>query len=398
VSRVAYLDCFGGLAGDMLLAALLDAGAPRAVLDDAVHALGLPDVRVTVERVERHGIGATLVKVVVPPSDPPRLALELLERVAAASIPDRVRAQALDALQRLVAVEAGIHATDPDRVHLHELGGADTLVDVCGAFALLDALDVERLVCSPLPYARGTIQGAHGTLPGPAPATLALLVRMPLQGVEATGEFVTPTGAAIAATAVDDWGELPAMTLEGIGYGAGTRDTAERPNLLRVVLGQPATTDLGSTADVVLLEANLDDLLPELVPDAIERCTAAGALDVWVAPVQMKKGRPGVIVSAIARPDSERAVAAALLEHTSTLGVRVSVLRRYELDRRMEEVRVDGRPIRVKIGLLDGRVVNVAPEHDDCAAVAIGTGRPVKQVWAEALVAATALVSSEPGS
>jgi uncharacterized protein (DUF111 family) len=166
---------------------------------------------------------------------------------------------------------------------------------------------------------------------------------------------------------------------------------------VRVVLGVTDAERPGS-GEVVLLEANLDDLVPELVPDAIERCVAAGALDVWVAPVQMKKGRPGVIVSAIARPQAEHAVAVALLEHTSTLGVRVSTLRRHELDRRTEEVEVDGRPIRVKVGLLEGRVVNVAPEHDDCAAVAAGTGRPVKQVWAEALVAATALVASEPGA
>jgi hypothetical protein len=165
-----------------------------------------------------------------------------------------------------------------------------------------------------------------------------------------------------------------------------------------VVLGVADGAERPGSGEVVLLEANLDDLVPELVPDAIERCVAAGALDVWVAPVQMKKGRPGVVVSAIARPQAEHAVAVALLEHTSTLGVRVSTLRRHELDRRTEEVEVDGRPIRVKVGLLEGRVVNVAPEHDDCAAVAAGTGRPVKQVWAEALVAATALVASGPGA
>jgi hypothetical protein len=394
--KVAYLDAVGGLAGDMLLGALLDAGAPRAALDDAVRTLRL-DAEIVARRVQRHGIEAMLVEVVTRPRDSARPARELLDLVAATAFPDRVRGRSLEALRRLASVEAAVHGADPESVVLHELGGDDTLVDVCGAFALLEALGVRRVVAAPLPYSRGLIDGPHGTMPSPAPATLALLEGAPIRGVDVEGELVTPTGAAIAAVAVDEWGELPPMTLGAVGYGAGARDIVELPNLVRVVLGVTDAERPGS-GEVVLLEANLDDLVPELVPDAIERCVAAGALDVWVAPVQMKKGRPGVVVSAIARPQAEHAVAVALLEHTSTLGVRVSTLRRHELDRRTEEVEVDGRPIRVKVGLLEGRVVNVAPEHDDCAAVAAGTGRPVKQVWAEALVAATALVASGPGA
>jgi pyridinium-3,5-bisthiocarboxylic acid mononucleotide nickel chelatase len=394
--KVAYLDAVGGLAGDMLLAALLDAGAPRAALDDVVRALRL-DVEIAERRAQRHGIEAMLLDVAARPRASARPARELLDLVAATALPDRVRERSLEALRRLATVEAVVHGAQPEAVVLHELGGDDTLVDICGVFALLEALEVRRVVGAPLPYSRGLIGGPHGTLPSPAPATLALLEGAPLRGVGVDGELVTPTGAAIAAVAVDAWGELPAMTLGAVGYGAGTRDVSELPNVLRVVLGI-ADAERPGAGEVVLLEANLDDLVPELVPDAIERCVAAGALDVWVVPVQMKKGRPGVVVSAIARPQAEHAVAVALLEHTSTLGVRVSTLRRHELDRRVEEVEVDGRPIRVKVGLLDGRVVNVAPEHDDCAAVAAGTGRPVKQVWAEALVAATALVTSGPGA
>ena len=390
MTRVAYLDCVGGLAGDMLLGGLIDAGAAPEALIDAVASFAFGDeARIETERVHRAGVAATKVHVVLTDADAPpgRPASVLLDLVLAAPLPARAKERSLDALGRLAAVEAAIHGPELAEVFLHELGGLDTLIDVCGSFVLLDALGVDRLVCSPLPYARGVAQIAHGAIPTPGPATLELLKGAPLVGVEAGGEFVTPTGAAIVAVAADAWGELPPLTLEAVGYGAGSRDVPGHPNVVRVVLG--TARDVAASAEVVLLEANLDDLLPELIPDAAERCVAAGALDVWTAPVQMKKGRPGIVLSALARPPDERAVADALLEHTSTLGVRVSTLRRYELDRRTEEVWVEGSRIRIKVGLLEGRVVNVAPEHDDCAVVANETGRPVKQIWAEALAAAT---------
>jgi pyridinium-3,5-bisthiocarboxylic acid mononucleotide nickel chelatase len=392
VTRVAYLDCVGGLAGDMVLGALLDAGAPPEALHQAIDALGLTGVKVEIDRVARHGIGATHVRVDAAARHEPRPTSELLARVADADLSERVRARSLDALGRLADVEGGIHGEPADAVVLHELGGDDTLVDICGSFALLEALGVARLICSPLPYARGLVAGEHGAMPAPAPAVLGLLPGAPFVGVEADHELVTPTGAAIAAVGTDGFGELPPLQLEAVGYGTGTRDPQDRPNLLRVVLGAAATPASGPAPvrDALLLEANLDDLLPELIPDAIEACVAAGALDVWTTPVQMKKGRPGVVLSAVARPDAEGAIARALLEHTSSLGVRVTPLRRYELDREIRRVDVEGHPIRVKVALRGGRVVNVAPEHDDCAAVAAALGRPVKQVWAAALMRATA--------
>jgi uncharacterized protein (TIGR00299 family) protein len=222
-------------------------------------------------------------------------------------------------------------------------------------------------------------------LPLPAPATLALLEGAPLVGVETEAELVTPTGAALAATLVEEWGSLPPLTLDRVGYGAGTMDFVDRPNVVRVVLGTEADRPAGR---VILLETNLDDLSPELVPDAVERCFEAGALDVWVTAAQMKKGRPGLVVSALARPGVEAGVARALLEETTALGVRTTRLDRWELEREERTVEVTGGSVRVKVGLLDGSVVNLAPEHDDCAAVARETGRPVKSVWAEALARA----------
>jgi len=252
---------------------------------------------------------------------------------------------------------------------------------------LLDALGVEHVVCSPVPYARGMIATRHGPIPGPGPAVLALLGGAFLTGVDAEAELVTPTGAAIIATAATSFGELPPMRLETVGYGAGSRDLRLRPNLLRIVLGTEHAP-LAHT-DVALLATSLDDLVPELVPDVADACRAAGALDVWTAPVQMKKGRPGVEITAVVRLEAEQAVARALLTHTTTLGVRVAHARRYELEREFREVEVDGHRVRVKLGVLDGRVVNAVPEHDDCASVAALTGRPVKQVWVAALAAAS---------
>jgi uncharacterized protein (TIGR00299 family) protein len=385
VSRLAYLDCVGGLAGDMLLAALLDAGADLESLRNVPGALGIDGVEIAVERVERQGIGALHLGIVAPDDASSRDYREIRGLVEAADLPERVRARSLDTFRRLAEVEGRIHGVAPDDVHFHELGSLDTLVDVCGAYVLLDELGVERVACSPLPFARGLTAAAHGALPLPAPATLALLEGAALVGVDIEAELVTPTGAAIAAAIVDEWGALPPLTLEGVGYGAGTKDLADRPNVVRVVLGTEASRPTGR---VVLLETNLDDFAPELVPDAVERCFGAGALDVWITPAQMKKGRPGFVLSALARPEAQAAVARVLLEETSALGVRLARLDRYELDRDERIVDVAGGSVRVKVGLLDGRVVNLAPEHDDCAALARATGRSVQSVWAEALARA----------
>ena len=272
MSRVAYLDCVGGLAGDMLLAALLDAGAGLETLRGVPSALGIDGVRIDVERVERQGIGALHLRIAADDEQDHRHYARIRELVERADLPERARARSLEAFRRLAEVEGGIHGVEPDEVHFHELGSLDTLVDVCGAFVLLEELGVDRVVSSPLPFARGYVQAAHGTLPLPAPATLGLLRGAALVGVDLEAELVTPTGAAVAATVVEEWGRLPALTLDRVGYGAGTKDFASFPNVLRVVLGTGETR----TAPVVLLETNLDELVSwldgqeaeDLVPQA----------------------------------------------------------------------------------------------------------------------------------
>jgi pyridinium-3,5-bisthiocarboxylic acid mononucleotide nickel chelatase len=391
VTRVAYLDPVGGLAGDMLLAALLDAGAPLEALHDAVAALGLRGVTVDVTRATSSGVAATHVDVHTT-RGAGRPATDMRDVIAAAGLPESVRSRSIDTLDALTAAEAAVHGTDVAETVLHELGDDDTLVDVCGSFALLHALGVERVVSAPLPMGRGLVSSDHGPLPVPAPATFELLRGRPIVGVTTPGELVTPTGAAIAVTAADTFGELPEMTVDAVGVGAGTRVHEDRPNILRVVIGHATDRARPTLPEVVLIDANVDDLVPELVPDVIEACLAAGALDAWTAPIQMKKGRPALLLSVLGRPDDEARLAETVLRHSSSLGVRVRRHVRYELDRAIREVEVGGHTVRVKIGLLDGDVVNVAPEHDDCAAVAEATGRPVKQVWAEALSAATATI------
>jgi pyridinium-3,5-bisthiocarboxylic acid mononucleotide nickel chelatase len=390
---IAYLDCVGGLAGNMLIAALLDAGAPEEALRAVPERLGIEGVDVRIERVERHGIGALHLEVFSSYEHHHyRSWRSIREQLAAAELDESVRERAIAVFQRLATVEGRIHGVPPEDIGFHELGAVDTLVDVVGAVTLLEELGVWWLVCSPLPMGRGVVSAAHGILPLPAPATADLLLDAPVFGVDIEAELVTPTGAALSSTLADGWGPLPAMTLERIGYGAGSADFIQRANLVRVLLGRDAAArQVDASHEVAVLETNLDDLSPELIPDAVERCFAAGALDVWTVPVAMKKGRPGIVLSALTRPETEAVVARAILEETTALGVRVARSRRYELEREERTVDVDGRQVRIKLGRLDGRIVNVKPQHDDCAAVARATGAPVKAVWAAALSAARQL-------
>jgi uncharacterized protein (TIGR00299 family) protein len=394
--RLAYIDAIAGLAGDMLLGALLDAGADPRRVADGLRGLGVAGIELVETKVHRHGILASSVTTVTPEPDPPhRSWAEIRGLLDQAGLPGRPLARAHAVFQALADAEGRVHGVSPETVEFHEVGGLDSIGDICGIALALEDLEIDELACSALPAPRGFVDSAHGRLPLPAPATLELLRGVPIYGVDLEFELVTPTGAAVVAALTREYGPLPAMRLDAVGYGAGTRDLETCPNLVRVLVGQrlasaAAGQNHGASdrEDAVLIETNLDDVSPELIPDAAERCFAAGALDVWVAPVQMKKSRPGVVFSALARPDDERAVASAMLRETTTLGVRVSTVRRWELERSWMTVDVGGQPIRIKLGSLDGETVNAAPEHDDCLALARRTGRPVKAVWAAALAAA----------
>jgi len=390
VSRLAYVDAVAGVAGDMLLGALLDAGADPEYLRSGLASLALDGLALETATTSRHGIAARRVSFAAAPEhDVHRNWADVRTLLDGSALPARALERAHAVFAALARAEGRVHNVAPETVRFHEVGALDAIGDVCGIVLALEDLEIDELACSPLPVPRGLIDAAHGRLPLPAPATLELLRGAPLYGVDVGVELVTPTGAAVVAALAVEFGPLPAMHLQTVGYGAGTRDLEELPNVVRVLVGERdrlAGGD-GVREDVMLIETNLDDLSPELVPDAAERCFAAGALDVWVSPAQMKKGRPGIVFSALARPADERAVAEAILRETTTLGVRVSPARRWELAREWISVEVDGETIRVKLGFLDGLAINAAPEHDDCLAAARRTGRPVKELWGAALAA-----------
>jgi len=402
VSALLYVDVIGGAAGDMLLASLLDAGAPISAVRDAVEAV-LPG-RFAIDTVptSRGGMRAQLLRIERGPDAPeaetmePRSFHHLVAAVNRANLPPPVAAAARSVLDRLEQAESRIHGVEPSEVQLHQLGDDDTLLDVVGVAAALDGLEIEEVLVSTVPLeAEGMLTGwgDHPSVPLPAPVTLELLRGFRTRAGGA-GEIVTPTAAAIFAALGASTDSFPEMTIGSIGYGAGTKDPPDRPNLMRVVVGSRAAQG-AQARELVVMEANIDDLTPELMADAVQALFAAGALDAWTTPIQIKKGRPGILLSAIGEPGAEPRLRTTFFEATSTFGVRSHRVTRAELERRIATVELTDGSVRVKVGLLQGRVVTATPEHDDVAALAARAGRPVRRVYEEAAAAARALRYAE---
>ncbi|RMG86829.1 MAG: nickel pincer cofactor biosynthesis protein LarC [Candidatus Dadabacteria bacterium] len=383
MARHLHIDPWNGIAGDMFLAALVDAGADPEEIRRAIASARLAGVRgieVSFPEVTSHGLRGRALRVrVEPPEQPPhRRAAELRRAIAGADLPPGVRDRALDLLDRLARAEARVHGVDPAEVHFHEIGGADTVVDLVGAAAGLDALGVDSVSCGVLPLGRGQIRSSHGVLPSPAPATLELLKGVPVRGVEAEMETVTPTGAALAAGLAGSFGPAPAFALEAVGTGFGTTLLKDRPNCLRVWLGR---RDTAAGDEVVLLETNLDDIPGELLGPVIGALLTAGALDAWITPILMKKGRPAHLVAALCPPEREPAVEEAFWRHTTTLGVRKSRWSRACLERTWTTAQTPWGPVRVKVGRRGTEVFQRAPEYEDCLAIARRHGVPLKLVY-----------------
>jgi uncharacterized protein (TIGR00299 family) protein len=392
MSSILYLDCVGGVAGDMLLSALIDAGAS---LDEIRSCLPISGVTLQTRHVERHGIGATALTVAAPHEHAHRRLNDIQTIIDSSEMPAGAKKRALHTFEVLAEAEGRVHRISPQQVTFHEVGALDAIVDICGVALALEQLDIDEIVCSPVPMGHGTIRAAHGVLPLPAPATLEILRDCPVYGADIEGETVTPTGAALVKSLSRGFGALPAMTLSKIGIGSGNADWRLVPNVVRALLG---TTDEHRDAGraALILETNLDDMVPEWVPDVLQACLEAGAHDVWTTPAGMKNGRPGITLSALVSTSKERSVAHAILRHTTTLGVRVRrVEHRWALERRFDTVTVDGHEISVKFGMLDGETVNAKPEHRDCVRVAHATGRSVKDVWGQALAGAQLLAKAE---
>ncbi|CAN5382123.1 nickel pincer cofactor biosynthesis protein LarC [soil metagenome] len=395
--KVAWFNCAAGVAGDMLLGALVDAGADRDAVGDALAGLGAviehDGYAVTFERVQRCGVGATWANVVTHAHDdhdhdhdhdhrPHRPAREVFAMLEGADITDRVRDRAMAAYRALAEVEGAIHGIDPDDVELHEVGALDAIIDVVGVCAALESLGVRRVVCSPIAVGHGTVAAAHGSLPNPVPAVVELMARAaaPMVGVDTTMELSTPTGVALMTTLAGGFGPMPAMTSVSVGFGAGTADPAGRPNVVNVVVGTDvaasgSTGVAGAGRSARLLEANVDDVTGEVLAHTISALLAAGAHDEWVTQSVMKKGRPAHTVHALCDDPALRAVAEVLVAETGTLGLRVSSVERWPQRRAERTVDVHGHAVGVKV--TDGRV---KVEYDHAAAAAEALGLPLREV------------------
>jgi uncharacterized protein (TIGR00299 family) protein len=410
--KVLWLDATAGASGDMILGALVDCGAPFSAVTRAVKALRLPGVRIARHAVVRAAVASTKIDVTIPGRTRDdhhvhtghnarghhhgRTLQDIRKIIAAAPIEPAVRDRALVVFRRLVEAEGEAHGLTPGTVHLHEAGAADAIADVVGVCAALHAIAPDRIIVSPLTTGSGTVSCAHGLYPVPGPATALLLRGAPLSGIEADGERLTPTGAAILTSIAHGYGGLPPMTLTRVGHGAGQRDYAERPNVLRAMLGlRPVPPRAASGAEphprVTVVEFTVDDATPQLLAYAIEQLFAAGARDVHTTPVLMKKGRAGHQITVLVRAGDVEAVTRVALTETTTLGLRFRVEERVEMERAIERVATPYGTIRVKVGRLAGQDVHAAPEYDDCAAAARKHRIPLLKVQQAALAARSKL-------
>jgi len=387
--NVLYYDCFAGISGDMHLAALLDLGVDYDELSVDLAGLGLDGYGLQASRASRKGIAGAQVRVVTDPRQPPHRNLRQIEAIiGASSLRETVRGRAMAVFRRLAEAEARIHDISPDQVHFHEVGALDAIVDIVGGAIALDRLNVDRVLCSPVELGGGIAHCAHGALPVPAPATLELLKGVPVKFGAVPFEATTPTGAALLATFVDEFVARPELVVQRIGYGIGHRD-GPIPNVLRVCLGEPLP-DGGEQAELCVLECNIDDMNPECYDYVLERAFAAGANDVWLTPVLMKKNRPGTVLSVLCLPMLEPELTELLLTETTTLGVRRYQVARTGLVRETARVATRYGQVAVKIAHLRGRPLRGKPEYEDCKRLALERGVPIHAVYAavrEGLVA-----------
>jgi pyridinium-3,5-bisthiocarboxylic acid mononucleotide nickel chelatase len=432
VSRIAYFDCASGASGDMVLGALVDLGLPLDRLRAELAKLPLTGYRLDARKVERAGIQATKVHVVLEgqigktdggqngktdgdghghgdadghehehdhehdhdhdhdqdhdqDAHPHRGLREILRMIETSGLDPGVKERTSVLFRRLGEAEASVHGIDVEKVTFHEVGAVDSIVDVVGAVIGLGWLDVDRFLASPLNVGSGTVKIAHGVYPVPPPATLQLVSGVPVYG-KGRGELLTPTGALLVTAHATGYGPLPSLRPEGVGYGAGTKDTPGRPNVLRLIVGEEVAGD-GEGHRVTVIESEMDDMSPQLFGPLLDRLLAAGALDAFYTPVQMKKGRPGVLLTVIAEREARTTIEELLFAETTTLGVRWQEWDRTVLKRESVAVETEFGTVAVKVGRRQGRVYNVQPEFEDCLARARAASRPVKEVWAAALSA-----------
>ena len=393
--KTLYFDCFAGASGNMILGGLAALGIDREELADRLKALPLADFSVEFNIVDRSGISATHVEVTTPYEKKHRHLHQIEEIIDAADLTDGVKERSKVIFRRLAEAEAEVHGVDIQKVHFHEVGAIDAIVDVVGACIGFEMLGVERFVCSNIHVGSGFVAMAHGKYPVPPPAVANLLEGVPAYSTEISGELITPTGAAIITTLCSEYGPIPEMVIERSGYGAGTREYDGFPNVLRMMVGDSKLKQLAAntgsegliTEKLVLLETNIDDMPGQAIGFVSERALSLGALDSWVTPIQMKKSRPGMLISVLCTEDVRPAIAGLLFTETTTLGVRSTVIERNSLPREVQSVETKYGSIDVKTAMYNGAIVNIMPEYEQVKSAALQHSVPFRQVHAEAIAA-----------
>jgi uncharacterized protein (TIGR00299 family) protein len=410
---IAYFDCFSGISGDMVLGALVDAGADLRAIEGELRKLNLPGWTISAQKVQRRAIFATHVTVEVEGEEhahshshsrqkhehrehrehgaqPHRGLTEIVSMIDAARLAPRAAERAKKIFRRLGEAEAHVHQVPIEKVHFHEVGAVDSIIDIVGAAIGFELLGIDEFACSAFDVGGGQVKTAHGILPVPAPATVELLRGAPTHSSGIQRELVTPTGAAIATTLATRYAEIPPMTLRAIGYGAGSADLAEKPNVLRLLVGERAQDEAGGLfhygggAPVTVIETNLDDMSPQIYGYFVERALAAGALDVFSTPAQMKKNRPGLLVTLLSETENVARLIDLVFRETTTIGVRTYEVRRKTLEREFVPIETPFGEVRMKLSRMNGTILNATPEYEDCQRIAAASGVPLKQVIAAA--------------
>jgi len=382
--KIAYFDCFSGISGDMVLGALVDAGCELDLIEAELRRLPIRGWSISAEKVTRGSLSATRVKVESSEHHPHRSLDTILKLINQSELSPRVTDCASRIFQRLGETEARIHNVPVEEIHFHEVGAVDAIVDIVGACVGFELMGIASFVSSALNVGGGRVQTDHGILPVPAPATAELLRGAPTYSTGVERELVTPTGAAIVTTVASEFGAQPAMIVEAVGYGAGSANLREQSNVLRIFIGERAAREIGWDDEVTVIEANVDDMNPQIYGYFVERALEAGALDVFTTPTQMKKNRPGQLLTVLCQPQETERLMDLIFRETTTIGVRTHTARRRTLERESFEIETSLGKVRMKIARLNGHVLNAAPEYDDCKRIAAEHGVPLKQVLAEA--------------
>ena len=384
--KLAYFDCFSGISGDMTLGALVDAGCSLELLRSGLQGLQIPGWTISSEKVWKNGMAATFVRVATEDQTKHRSLSAILEIFEKSQLSESVQKNAAAIFRKLGEAEASVHDVPLEKIHFHEVGAVDAIVDIVGACIAFDALGIEKFACSPLNVGGGTAKMAHGVLPVPAPATAKLLQGKPTYSNGVQRELVTPTGAAIVSTLCDTFGPQPRMTVSAIGYGAGSIELEGQPNVVRIMIGEAADNVIaGCDEEISVVEANLDDMNPQIYGYFLEKALAAGALDVYTTPVQMKKNRPGTLLTLLCKPQDTNSLMSLVFAETTTFGARTYRAQRRTLPRESVNVHTQFGDVRVKLSRVNGRILHVAPEFDDCRKLAVEKNVPLQRVFNEAM-------------